>query len=144
MRVNSIRNNQIGIPQFKAQMSKKDIEFTLNTMKDKMFYNPYEQLPQLYTILEHAKKCPGKILSFEPFNNNEGKQGVYLRLDNKVINSSSYISDAYILLYDCYIAGQMNSITTHARMPKSVFDQKWFIDNRNVTEQDVLSLAYDA
>ena len=144
MRVNSIRNNQIGIPQFKAQMSKDDINFVLKEMKEGDFYNPYEKIPKLYTILEYAKKCPGEKLKFK-FYPYEGDMAVKLLLDDKLLRDSRYKKDAYCLLYDSYIIdGPDYHVTTHARMPKSVFDQKWFIDNRNVTEQDVLSLAYDA
>ena len=144
MRINSVSNNQINsaYPSFKAQMSKEDIKYAIDTMKTIEWYNKYEKIPQLYTALEYAKTCPGEKL--EIYIPREYGRGVSLYLDNKKIANSSCKNDAWALLLRSYVECESPSITTHARMPKSIFDQKWFNDNLHVTEEDVLNLAYDA
>ena len=145
MRVNSVSNNSVrsyAQPSFKAQMSKEDIQYALNKMKTIELYNPYEKIPQLYTVLEYAKTCPGDKLSFY-FHNESNNNGVSLDLDNKRIGRASYRDDAWALIIKSYVGNRNPNITTHARMPEDIFAQKWF-ENRNVTEQDVLNLAYDA
>ena len=145
MRVNSVSNNSMSSyaqPSFKAQMSKEDIRYALNKMKTIELYNPYEKLPQLYTALEYAKTCPGDKLSF--YFHQESDNGVSLYLDDKRIDRSSFRADAWALIIKSYVGIRNPNITTHARMPESEFNKKWFNDNLHVTEDDILNLAYDA
>ena len=149
MRVNSVSNNSVrsyAQPSFKAQMSKEDIKIAIDTMKkiEKYEnYNPHEMLPQLYTVLKYAESCPGDKLKFKKFKDSYTGYDYYtLNLDGEKLVHSDSLDGAWALLFRSYIKSAAG-ITTHARMPQSVFEQKWF-ENRNVTEQDVLNLAYDA
>ncbi len=147
MRVNSVSNNSVrsyAQPSFKAQMNKEDIKIAIDTMKKMEIYNPHEMLPQLYTVLKYAESCPGDKLEFKKFKDSYTGYDFYtLNLDGEKLVHSDSLDGAWELLFRSYIESNAG-ITTHARMPQSVFEQKWF-DNRCFDkENDLYKLAYDA
>lgn len=141
--------------QFSAQMYKNDIKKVF-AYTNKNGYKMEDVVPQLYTLLEHAKNnLAGKVLKFEK----PGNYYTALLLDGERID----VTDGWIwsmLRRNLVDFGKLPRYNGHnqaeqylrkrypaptpVRMSQAEFETKWKKNLGLVTKEDVLKLAYDA